>query len=66
MTYKIHPVDCICGNVPLQTRSFNGSSWQCRVGCLVCGIMAGKGDDMPLAVSTWNRIQFALDARESE
>lgn len=59
-TENIHPVSCVCGAVPLSTRGFNGSSWQCRVSCMPCGISTGRGDDMPYAVKTWNRIQAAL------
>ena len=59
---NVYPSDCECGNRAVSTRVFTGASWQCRVQCMNCGIVAGKGDDLAYATKLWNRLQAGLVA----
>lgn len=59
-----NPNNCRCGESPLSTRAFNGTSWQCRVQCASCGIVVGKGDDLPYAISLWNSLQPSQEPHE--
>lgn len=60
---NVYPSDCECGNRAVSTRVFTGASWQCRVQCMSCGIVAGKGDDLVYATKLWNRLQAGLAAK---
>jgi hypothetical protein len=63
---SVQTVRCECGFFPLAERFFSESAWESRVGCKACGLVCGKGDDMPAAVAQWNRVQGALPLAPQE
>ena len=61
MTYTIQSVKCECGLHPVHSRT-QGVKWETSVGCYACGVVIVTDDDMPKAVTIWNRVQAGLMA----